>query len=183
MTAYPMPQLPDGRKPRVTSGYGPRKGGHYDFHYGADILYPFQGGDQLGLPWTNWNQRWTVPSGVPALAARDGVVTRSGKIGTGDRVRIDHGGGLATGYMHLSSRDVGVGDRVERGQPVGIVGYDISKGKVALNHLHFELYKNGQQVNPAAFLRAAQVLPMPSHGWLILAGLAVVGGLWASRYL
>jgi murein DD-endopeptidase MepM/ murein hydrolase activator NlpD len=208
ITTNPMPRLTADRAPHVTSGYGPRTGGMYSFHYGVDMLYP-RGSEPAGLPWTSSSGKWSVPDAsigraVPALAAGDGVVVKSGWIGTGDRVRIDHGGGWETGYMHLRSRRVNVGDRVRAGQPIGAISYSpwcsgcptaqpppAKPPKVGLNHLHFEVYKDGQNVNPeSVFGRHLSNLRLVNDPWsnkllklLIGIGGATFLGWAASRYL
>ena len=65
--------------------------------------------------------------------------------GYGNIVIVNHGGGVATHYAHLSSFDVQVGQRVERGQIVGRAG---STGRATSPHLHYELRIDGNPVNP-----------------------------------
>jgi murein DD-endopeptidase MepM/ murein hydrolase activator NlpD len=65
--------------------------------------------------------------------------------GYGNVVIVNHGGGVATHYAHLSSFDVQVGQRVERGQIVGRAG---STGRATSPHLHYELRIDGSPVNP-----------------------------------
>ena len=65
--------------------------------------------------------------------------------GYGNLVIINHGGGVTTHYAHLSSFDVQVGERVERGQIVGRAG---STGRATSAHLHYELRVDGNPVNP-----------------------------------
>jgi hypothetical protein len=168
----------------------------YEFHYGVDILYP-RAGEPPGLPMTAASGKWAVPERVPAVAYADGVVIKSSWTGTGDRVRIDHGEGLETGYMHLRDRKVRVGEKVRAGQVLGRVSFNPWKRgapaaepppapprQVGLNHLHFEVYKNGKQVDPGPFLKNAIVQPVPSSmSWLLAGGLAIAVGLFASRYV
>ncbi|QPQ54566.1 M23 family metallopeptidase [Allosphingosinicella flava] len=86
--------------------------------------------------------------GTPILAAADGRVTRSGWAGGyGRQVRIDHGGGLATSYSHMSRIAANPGAHVRKGQVIGYVG---STGLSTGPHLHYEMYRNGQAVNPAS---------------------------------
>lgn len=190
-----MPRLRDGREPRITSGFGPRTGGLYDFHYGSDFFYPRKN-EAIGPPTATANGKWGVPFGVPALSAADGIVTKSSWINTGDRVRIDHGDGLATGYMHLRKRRVKVGDFVKAGHPIGEVSFSPWKGgapsspppsppnRIGLNHLHFEVYRNGTQVDPERFLRNAAIIDNPlGYGWIIAGGIAIAAGLFAARYV
>jgi murein DD-endopeptidase MepM/ murein hydrolase activator NlpD len=65
--------------------------------------------------------------------------------GYGNLVILNHGGGVTTHYAHLSSFDVQVGARVERGQIVGRAG---STGRATSPHLHYELRVDGNPVNP-----------------------------------
>lgn len=84
--------------------------------------------------------------GSPIYAVTDGVVAFAGRHGGhGNYVRIQHGGGLATGYAHMSRIAAVPGQRVRRGQVIGYVG---SSGLSTGPHLHYELYRGGQVVNP-----------------------------------
>ena len=86
--------------------------------------------------------------GTPILAASDGKVTRAGWAGGyGRQVRIDHGGGLATSYSHMSRISAKPGAHVKKGQVIGYVG---STGLSTGPHLHYEMYRNGKAVNPAS---------------------------------
>jgi murein DD-endopeptidase MepM/ murein hydrolase activator NlpD len=186
---FPMPAW-GGRAPGVSSGYGPREGGHYSTHYGVDILYrttPEEAARknqprEERLPEVAASGNWIVPSNtIPALSIADGVVELSSDIGTGGRVRVDHGDGLKSAYYHLRNRRVNVGERVKRGQILGTVSYDASKD-LHLNHLHFEIWKNGKQVDPAPYLKGAEVAPMPTpRGWLIAGAVAFGLGIYAVR--
>ncbi|MDO7834854.1 M23 family metallopeptidase [Sphingobium sp. HBC34] len=95
--------------------------------------------------------------GSPIYAVTDGVVAYAGRHGGhGNYVRIAHGGGLATGYAHMSHIAAAPGQRVRRGQVIGYVG---STGLSTGPHLHYELYRNGQVVNPLSvkFTTTAQL--------------------------
>lgn len=89
-----------------------------------------------------------APYGSPVYAAVDGVVrVAGGASGYGNLVRIDHGGGFATGYAHLSKVMVRPGQSVRKGQQIGRSG---NSGLSTGPHLHFETTRNGQAVNPRA---------------------------------
>ncbi|APE27536.1 M23 family metallopeptidase [Aurantiacibacter gangjinensis] len=85
-------------------------------------------------------------TGTPIYAATDGTVNFAGRNGGfGNFVRIRHGGGLSTGYAHMSRIAVQNGQRVERGQVIGYIG---STGLSTGPHLHYEMYRNGQKIDP-----------------------------------
>lgn len=84
--------------------------------------------------------------GSPIRAANDGVVTFAGRSGGyGNFVRLNHSGGMGSGYGHMSRIAVSSGQRVTRGQVIGYVG---STGMSTGPHLHYELYRNGVAINP-----------------------------------
>lgn len=124
---------------RVTSGYGMRRHpilGYRRMHAGLDFR---------------------AAHGTPIYAVTDGTVQFAGRNGGhGNHVRLSHGGGLATGYSHMSRIAVSVGARVRRGQVIGYVG---STGLSTGPHLHYEMYRNGQAVNPStvSFVTRAQL--------------------------
>ena len=99
-----------------------------------------------------------APLGTPVMAAADGVVVAVGHtaVGYGNYVAIAHGGGIATLYGHLLETDVKVGDRVVRGQPIGLEG---STGFSTGPHVHFELRVNDQVIDPMPYL------PVPGTNW------------------
>ena len=96
-------------------------------------------------------------TGTPIYAATDGTVDMAGRNGGyGNYVRLQHGGGLGTGYAHMSRIAVSRGQRVKRGQVIGYVG---STGLSTGPHLHYEMYRNGRKVDPASvkFVTRAQL--------------------------
>lgn len=83
---------------------------------------------------------------TPVFAAATGIVVRAGrKGGYGKLVIIDHGGGWTTRYAHLRRIDVRRGDRVSPGDRVGRVG---TTGRSTGPHLHFEVRKDDEAVDP-----------------------------------
>lgn len=98
----------------------------------------------------DFGARW----GTPIHAASAGVVSFAGRHGGhGNYVRLEHGGGLGTGYAHMSRIAVSPGVRVGAGQVIGYVG---STGLSTGPHLHFEAYRAGQKINPLSIRFAAQ---------------------------
>ncbi len=86
--------------------------------------------------------------GTPIVAVTDGRVQSAGRAGgCGNAVKLDHGGGLATRYCHMSRMSVRRGQQVRRGQVIGYVG---STGLSTGPHLHYEMYRGGRHINPAS---------------------------------
>lgn len=95
--------------------------------------------------------------GTPIVAVTDGRIAAAGRMGgCGNAVRINHAGGLATRYCHMSRIAVSGGQAVRRGQVIGYVG---SSGLSTGPHLHYEMYRGGRSVNPASvqFVTRAQL--------------------------
>jgi len=147
--ATALRELPAGRGPtalrlswpvpgaRVTQPFGPtslvlepRLGPYAHFHTGVDLA---------------------APLGTPVLAAADGIVVAVAhtRIGYGNYVIMAHGGGIDTLYAHLLETQVNIGDKVVRGQRIGLEG---STGLSTGPHLHFELRINDQVVDPMSYL-------------------------------
>ena len=91
-----------------------------------------------------------APTGTPMYASDGGTVIYAGMSGSyGNHIKIRHNNGFVTLYAHLSSIGVKYGEQVFQGQEIGKVG---STGRSTGPHLHFEIIKNGVQVNPEAYL-------------------------------
>ena len=116
----------------VSSGYGHREHpmtGKRAFHTGLDI---------------------SVPQGSDVRATAAGIVSFSGwTSGGGYTVVIEHGHGFSTAYAHNWKNLVKVGQRVKRQEPIAVSG---STGVSTGPHLHYEIWKNGHHVDPAAYL-------------------------------
>lgn len=115
---------------KISSYYGWRDIG---YHYGIDLV-AYEGGCY----------------GDDVHAAADGVIIFAGtKSGFGTVLYIDHGNGLVTVYGHLSAMNVKVGDIVKTGDVIGQIG---TTGRVTGPHLHFEVQKDGNRVDPLLYL-------------------------------
>jgi murein DD-endopeptidase MepM/ murein hydrolase activator NlpD len=113
---------------RITSTFGHREnpftGENVETHKGLDIKGPLGG-----------------PVKAMAFAGLRG--------GFGNCIMLKHGNGFETLYGHLSKILVRVDQKIEIGQQIGNIG---STGRSTGPHLHYEVHKNGQQINPASFL-------------------------------
>ena len=91
--------------------------------------------------------------GTEIIAVASGVVTWSGdRHGYGEMVEINHGSGYVTRYAHNKNNKVEVGEIVKKGQTVALMG---SSGRSTGPHVHFEVYKHGRPVDPAAYIHRA----------------------------
>ncbi len=115
---------------RLSSGFGVRRHpvlGYTRMHRGTDFA---------------------ASTGTPILAAGDGAVVRAGPFSTyGNYIRVRHANGYETAYAHLSrfARGMRAGARVRQGQVIGYVG---TTGRSTGPHLHYEVLRRGQQINP-----------------------------------
>lgn len=129
------------------------------------IVASRQGGSRLGWPTegkinSDYGRRWGRKhtgldidgnKGEPIGAAADGRVISAGwDGGYGKAVVISHGNGLVTKYAHMSQIEVKTGQRVSRGDLIGLVG---STGNSTGPHVHFEVFVDGDLRNPMGFLR------------------------------
>ncbi|QQY79598.1 murein DD-endopeptidase MepM/ murein hydrolase activator NlpD [Keratinibaculum paraultunense] len=117
----------------LTSTFGNRKnpfGKGTQFHQGIDI---------------------NNSSGTDVKAAAKGIVVFSGdKAGYGKVIIIDHGNDYSTLYGHNKKLLVNVGDKVEKGQVIAKMG---NTGRSTGPHLHFEIHKSGNPINPLEVLK------------------------------
>jgi hypothetical protein len=117
---------------RMASGWGYRFHPIYKvrkFHYGMDF---------------------SAPSGTEIFATGDGEVikVRRSYTGYGRHIVIKHGFGYETLYAHMSKTLVKKGQKVKRGEIIGLVG---NTGTSVASHLHYEVAKDGKKVNPAHY--------------------------------
>ena len=117
---------------RMASGYGWRSDPFTKarkMHYGMDF---------------------TAPRGTPIYATGDGEITRAdnNSSGYGKHIRIDHGYGYLSLYAHLSQYNVKPRQKVKRGDLIGFVG---STGRSEAPHLHYEVWKDKDRINPLNF--------------------------------
>ena len=93
---------------------------------------------------------FSAKMGTPIFASGDGIVSRADNTasGFGNHIVIRHGFGYETLYAHLSRYKSRVGQYVKRGDIIGYVG---STGRSEAPHLHYEVHKNGEVVNPLNF--------------------------------
>ncbi len=121
---------------RISSYYGIRKDpftGKKRMHKGMDVA---------------------SKSGAPVIATADGIVTKvEKKPGYGKMLEIDHGYGISTRYGHNKSMSVKVGDIVKQGQVIASMG---STGRSTGPHVHYEVLRNGKQVNPRKYIVTAK---------------------------
>jgi biotin carboxyl carrier protein len=120
----------------MSSGFGPRADpvtGHREYHQGIDF---------------------TGAAGSKVVAMAAGIVTWSGwRDEFGNVVEINHGNGYITRYAHNKKMLVQVGDKVDKGQAVAIMG---ATGRTTGAHVHFEVLKDGNLVDPVKYLPSAK---------------------------
>jgi len=118
---------------KINNEFGFRRnpfgGRSYEFHAGMDI--DGERGDSV-------------------MAPANGTIIKAGwQGGYGNMIEIDHGNGLTTRYGHLSKIEVAVGDVINRGQLIALIG---STGRSTGPHLHYELRLNDKSINPRLLL-------------------------------
>ena len=123
---YPFPG-------NITSTFG-----HRENPFGGENIETHKGVDIKG------------PLGSPVRAMARGVVEFAGlRGGFGNCIMLKHGNGFETLYGHLSKILVTVGQKIEIGQQIGNIG---STGRSTGPHLHYEVHKNGEKIDPKNFL-------------------------------
>ena len=130
---WPLPQ-----SYTITSWFGYREDpftGEIAYHSGTDIA---------------------APEGTPILAAADGTVTIANAIdswggGYGYHIKVNHNDTFDTLYAHCSSICVTVGQEVKQGEVIGYVG---TTGNSTGNHLHFEVWQNGERTDALGYFKA-----------------------------
>ncbi len=119
--------------PRITSQFGTRR------QYGS-VLSSYHAGLDLG-----------GETGTPVYAAASGVVALAAPLQVrGNVVIIDHGAGVYSGYFHLDTIGVVVGQTVTKGEQIGNIG---ATGLVTGSHLHWEMRVAGVAVSPTGWLQ------------------------------
>ncbi|MBL7988060.1 MAG: M23 family metallopeptidase [Chlorobi bacterium] len=102
-----------------------------------------------------------APHGTEIFSANGGVVTFAGwRNGYGNTVEIDHGFGYVTRYAHASKLLAAAGDTVTRGALIARVG---ATGSATGAHLHYEIFVDGEQVDPAVFLLYREPVVEPTR--------------------
>ena len=94
---------------------------------------------------------------TPVYATARGTVVFSGIMsGYGNLVVVDHGNGYETAYAHLKDRAVDVSESVKRGDSVGHMG---RTGRATTQHVHYEVRRAGESVNPMPFIQGNTMAP------------------------
>ena len=129
--------IPMGKDFRVTSGYGIRNDpftGQLAMHEGLDFV---------------------AEVGSPIVTTAAGTVTRSAWDGSyGNVIEVSHIEGFTTRYAHLSKRVVEEGQKVQRGETIGLLG---NTGRSTGPHLHYEVLRNDRVLNPTQMLLQTSV--------------------------
>ena len=108
----------------------------------------------LGTPALHSGMDFRAPTGTQVHATAPGVVVKAGRNGGyGKMVEIDHGNGFSTRYAHMSRVHVKVGETIKTGDIVGDSG---STGRSTGPHLHYEVRRNGDAIDPLRFLKAGK---------------------------
>lgn len=157
LTAGQTLYLPGGKIPEPTPlptvpGYSPSSAPVFYAAGGSGIFsWPVKGSLNQSPSW--WHPAIDIGAsyGSPVIASAAGTITAStwGSYGYGNYIFIDHGNGYKTTYAHLGSLRVSQGQKVGRGQLIGTVG---CTGYCTGPHVHYEVRRSGQYVNPLSLL-------------------------------
>jgi murein DD-endopeptidase MepM/ murein hydrolase activator NlpD len=108
----------------------------------------------LGTPALHSGMDFRAPTGTRVHATAPGIVVKAGRnSGYGRMVEVDHGNGFSTRYAHMSRISVKVGQAIDTGDVVGESG---STGRSTGPHLHYEVRRNGDAIDPLRFLKAGK---------------------------
>jgi len=101
----------------------------------------------------HWGLDFTADVGTEIYATGDGIVevVNENDWGYGKEIVLNHGFGYKTRYAHLSKFMVKKGQKIKRGEIIGLVG---NTGKSTGPHLHYEVEKDGQKVNPIGYFHS-----------------------------
>ncbi|HEY3808865.1 MAG TPA: M23 family metallopeptidase [Steroidobacteraceae bacterium] len=122
----------------------PVRDGYISSYFG-ERMDPFNGEEAM-----HKGVDFATDAGADVLAVAEGVVTWSGpREGYGNLIEINHGNGMTTRYAHNARTLVSVGDTVQRGEAIAVVG---STGRSTGPHVHFEVLRDGTQINPMTYV-------------------------------
>ncbi len=127
--------------------------GHFQFPMEAEITSPFGNKRLFNGQLKSYHNGvdFRAPSGTPVFAANSGVVKMAENLFySGNVVIVDHGNFIFTIYAHLSRIEAEAGQRIEKGQQLGLTG---ATGRVSGPHLHWGVKVNGADVNPIQFIK------------------------------
>jgi murein DD-endopeptidase MepM/ murein hydrolase activator NlpD len=104
----------------------------------------------LKVPKMHEGVDFSAPRGTPIYATGDGVISavKTSFGGYGKHIIIDHGFGFETLYGHMDRFEARQGQKIKRGELIGYVG---NTGKSTAPHLHYEVFKDGRNVNPVHY--------------------------------
>jgi septal ring factor EnvC (AmiA/AmiB activator) len=98
------------------------------------------------------------PPGSQVVSVASGVVSYSGeRMGYGNVVEVNHGNGYVTRYAHNQKNMVKVGDTIQKGDLLSLIG---STGRSTGPHLHFEVLRDGRQIDPMSFITKNAASPL-----------------------
>ncbi len=128
----------------MTAGFGHRRSpftGQRQMHEGVDI---------------------SNSAGTPIIAPADGIVTYTGPLGAfGNAISVNHGNKISTFYAHLQQQKVTQGQRVRRGDVIGLVG---ATGRATGPHLHYEIQVNDVPVDPTKYVIDPETVKFLGNG-------------------